>query len=771
MATLSLMILLSILAVGMLTLSGVALRSSSQDEAICRARSNARMAMMLALGGLQKQTGQDTRVTARADILAEKNPLVLGVWKSWEGSDHETSGTFLGRPKSPGNDENVKESRFQGWLVSGDRDTLMDAANVPDVTAAVGKATLVGENSVGSDQDRKPLQVHLTRSEITGSKQRGSFAWWIAGENQKARIPNPYKPASDRPAGWANHAKSHAVADPDVFRLGKLLQTPELADKAITLGQSDLISIPASLKTSQEFFHDLSATSTGLLTNTATGGWKKDLSLLTENWVPGASNLPLFHVKPGEDILSNMPNSGNPTPSKSMLYPWASYRNGGAPIDLHGPVTSWENLTDYALLYKNRITSAGSSGRCTIPPYSVSITGDKFTFLHRVRVLPVIARIQWVLSHSAGTPPPPANGQAPYPPGSLEPRLLLTPVITVWNPYNVEITMDGANVPMLFNIRAPLPVALQYTINGVQNQRFNSLYKGGTNTPSLANSNSLIYQIDSPFTLIPGETRIFSPAENDIRSADDSGNKGPEGVSKAGPTLPLKVGYRSTGGHYFALKNDNDQKIVTPGSSTMKVSAKFDTAWTDGGSTGVGVYFDYWSMGSPKKRTLAYRMNVKPAVATALYQPISNLAESDQLTALVDHPVPFMTTVFGARMANKTHLAAKGFVQSSPLVNYTELGGKDEVVASIQWNYPGTDHPVNSPFDYSFEAVAGAGDSLLPNANDATGRGYIVTGFNKSDGLSRCVIAELPTRPYSPSRNSSTGISVGTIPCPRSLLT
>jgi hypothetical protein len=61
--------------------------------------------------------------------------------------------------------------------------------------------------------------------------------------------------------------------------------------------------------------------------------------------------------------------------------------------------------------------------------------------------------------------------------------------------------------------------------------------------------------------------------------------------------------------------------------------------------------------------------------------------------------------------------------------------------------YGGTAHPVNSPFDYSFIAHPPGGDSLLPNADEETGRGYIVTGFNKSDGLSRCVVAELPSRP------------------------
>ena len=109
--------------------------------------------------------------------------------------------------------------------------------------------------------------------------------------------------------------------------------------------------------------------------------------------------------------------------------------------------------------------------------------------------------------------------------------------------------------------------------------------------------------------------------------------------------------------------------------------------------------------------------------------------------------MPFLSTIFGARMASRTHMAAKGFVQSSPFVDYTAMGKKDEEESTILRHYNGTGHPVNSPFDYSFVKHPAGGDSLLPNASDTTGRGYIVTGFNKADGLSRCVIDELPSRP------------------------
>jgi hypothetical protein len=718
--TLSLMILLTVIAVGLLSLSSISLRSSSQGDAMARARANARLAMMLAIGELQSKTGPDTRITARADILDVNNPPVLGAWKSWEGTNHDGTG----RPLSPGNYKSAKEQRFLRWLVSD------ETKGIPNVAKGANKVTLVGANSVGSGAAQDKLQIHMQPSGIEVGGNKDKYAWWVGGENTKARVPRPSQPESSTNGQWASVMKSSRSTDPKPFGLESLLQDPKPAGNAITLQQVNLIQTATPL-ISEKFFHDLSATSRGLLTNAATGGWKKDLSLFTENSARnsgpiGTRDLPLFRIKPEQESRTTLASGGDVRGQNSVFYPWSQYRGsaGDQPAYQHAAVASWNNLIDFTQLYRK----TGSGATVSPNSYAWNDTASTFKFLHEVRILPVIARIQWVYSHFAATPklPPPA-GTPPPPAGWLEPCMVLTPVITMWNPYNLKITSGD----LRFDISRPLPTALKYSVGGKVNTKFQAITTESTNypSPSLSSDNFLRYRIKSGFTLEPGETRVFAPKFG-AREEDND--------------LDLEPGYSPGTGHLFRLKDDSGKPIYAPGASRISVDVAFDTTYLDG-NPGVGIYLDM-RRGQSGAPHLVYRMVYTPEAANKIYPIGEALATSEPLSTIRNTPTSFMTTVFGARMASRTHLAAKGLLQSSPLVNYTAMGGKDLSERTIGREYRGSNHPVNSPFDYSFKKV-GSPDTSLPDVDSATKRGFIVTGFQKSEGLSRCVIAEIPTRP------------------------
>lgn len=88
-ATITLMMLLALLSVGLLTIASSQVRISEKQLFAAEAKSLARFSLEVALGQLQCELGPDQRVSANSGILSsgtsEGNaPYILGVWNSWD---------------------------------------------------------------------------------------------------------------------------------------------------------------------------------------------------------------------------------------------------------------------------------------------------------------------------------------------------------------------------------------------------------------------------------------------------------------------------------------------------------------------------------------------------------------------------------------------------------------------------------------------------------------------------------------------------------------
>ena len=115
------------------------LASIKQAEAV--ARLNAMGAVRLAGAALQERLGPDTRVSASASLYDDPaissvstpgaDPFeypVMGVWRSWEGNDHDirANSRYAGRPQKPDYSSKLKAfnttsaptARFLGWMLS-----------------------------------------------------------------------------------------------------------------------------------------------------------------------------------------------------------------------------------------------------------------------------------------------------------------------------------------------------------------------------------------------------------------------------------------------------------------------------------------------------------------------------------------------------------------------------------------------------------------------------------------------------------------------------
>ena len=175
--------LLALVAVGMLTLAGVTLRTSAQGSAQSVAHANARMALMLALGELQKTAGPDQRVTARADILDDDiaNPRLTGAWKSWEIRANSP-------PQASDYEKNARDSKFLGWLVSSPQPNANGKVEFAH-QGVTNPVTLWGPGTLG---DKAPGADLVTAAEVNVGGRKGSFAWAVMDEGVKVRVNTPY---------------------------------------------------------------------------------------------------------------------------------------------------------------------------------------------------------------------------------------------------------------------------------------------------------------------------------------------------------------------------------------------------------------------------------------------------------------------------------------------------------------------------------------------------------------------------------------------------
>ena len=528
---LSLMVLLTVLAVGLLGLSSISLRSSSQGEAMAAARANARLGLMLALGQLQKHAGPDQAITARADILDKNsaNPHLTGVWKSWQIKPDA--------PPSPSEYKSVRTDKFLGWLASSE-DGKSSAELEFSKKAPANPATLWGKGSLGSSA---PVKDHVTASKVTFSSKDGSFAWAVMDEGVKARINTPFvettKSQGMQTAQLGSGVRPNVSAIKPLESLKRSYFVHGSQDFA-TMGKgisrlnfglaADSLS-SGTREALKPLTHDVTSNSIGLFTDAAGGGLKEDFSLLTNG-----TTLPTGYKDKGV---------------------YTSRLNVTGPSD-----PRWESLHQLARLYKetSKLTRVGSMpvAKAHVPNGWKASTGSdpntgvlgttQRTPPAGLVLMPTVAKVQVVFSlltrdiynypKVSDTTPKPTQSKAEEEAAELHGpwgknfagssydyllHLLYTPVVTLHNPYNVALEFTEAkivfgNVPFALQVfrngqpqtKEPAPLDTmfyQQSESGSLAKRFGMTLKtnGGTPTAPAVGSGT--------FRLLPGEVMLFSP--------------------------------------------------------------------------------------------------------------------------------------------------------------------------------------------------------------------------------------------------------------------
>ena len=548
--TLSLMILLTIIAVGLLTLSSVSLRSASAEQAMAKARANARMALMLAIGDLQKSAGADQRVTAAAAILPAAKPATPGR-AHWTGV-WDTSAFNPAQPDT---------KAFVRWLVTDTPSTLADA------TAAAGTDDVLvfqGQDAASS--------VRVPKVEIAaGTNTRNYFAYWIEDEGLKADL------------GWSERAASATTERKQAARLaaapgpdhgsfagpftGKTTYPITNAagnawlgnlDKALSAADMPLVTSDPGNQSVwlRDERSDLTLGSRGVMADVKLGGLRRDLSLafemdgtadVTATSQPSKFNQQTGEFVGGTDRLAAPQVAQGMTVNERFLYrdtqssgtPFAGTITAATSV-VRGP--NWWALRDYANLYKRLNGTNGNYSLTARSHYpNVSASGNARYTLGDLTGANS-AGDNWDKETNNGTQPPGTNyifrpARSNYAPVILGSACLFSAIATqstgttaklglgidplfyLWNPYNRTLKADK------FAIEAPFAfpghITFYVTQGGVRKQYgpsssrdYLAAFATGT-----AQGRPLTYLV-SNLTMAPGEVIVVSPSSSRSPSAN-----------------------------------------------------------------------------------------------------------------------------------------------------------------------------------------------------------------------------------------------------------
>jgi Tfp pilus assembly protein PilX len=274
--TLSLMILLVILAVGLLTLSTVSLRSTSQETAQSEAKANARLALILALGDLQKAMGPDARISARAETLAQDKRLGAVVPSNtakawWVGVSNSDRDKAIGSGTSP-----------VIWLISGLDPNSSPASQISGTFK--DPVSMYGDNAIdtASLTGGEPIQAGRVMISSPRGGNAGAFAYFIDDNGMKAQLA-----ASDSKVSNDHRPPYGGGVLPGTYDLSILenmtsLEGSPLDDYSRLLSINDLPLIGADRNIARAKRLGYTTLSLGVLSDVRKGGLKRDLTIAFE---------------------------------------------------------------------------------------------------------------------------------------------------------------------------------------------------------------------------------------------------------------------------------------------------------------------------------------------------------------------------------------------------------------------------------------------------------------------------------------------------------
>lgn len=338
MVALSLMSFLLLLLLSLSSLIRVELGSSSSRSNRLLAEENAKLALQIAIGNLQRYTGVDQVSTAKADIFLSdagneeqiKRPHWLGVWDTapvWDTDEepYPRAGGEQTYERQAGWDSFTKATKLdlaRTWLVSTDERERVSPTAEYSVGEEAKMASLPANLSgAAGGSDDAIYAPKVTISIDQNPNRQDSYSWWVSDESQKAKIN------IEDPLYGESDFQSQSIRSTLALRNGPEVPLglfgSDIADWA-SVQSVDSIDIlnggGANNLSAAGYFHDFTVHGFGLLTSPTKGGLKDDLSLAFD--IPDRSLYLRRHDSRRRDVFNYMalPNDRRDPGNESWMY-------------------------------------------------------------------------------------------------------------------------------------------------------------------------------------------------------------------------------------------------------------------------------------------------------------------------------------------------------------------------------------------------------------------------------------------------------------------
>lgn len=709
LVTLSLMVLLVVVAVGLLSLSSIALRSAQSGRYQSEARANARLALTLAIGELQNELGPDQRITARASVLDDDsssetpdgvaNPHWLGVWNSWND--------WLNNPDIKTTYDKGRSKNFRRWLVSNP--DLAATGNLSLARSAAPATAVVMAEASG------PGSVPV-KAPLVATAGNGRFAWWVTGENQKANVALAPTEAADDAGRLHNRSQWRRSRADCLTGMESAPNDAALIQRSVTLPTFGLGATDPGFQTQvRARFHDLTVDSAGLATNVRRGGLKKDLNLLLE-----MDRLPSDY---GTYSLQNPGGTIIPIRSHEGYLPKTFYSQG---LNF----TSWYKLHQYYQLYRGGgdesaadcqplpFKGAGLWGSAGKPNINFNWHRDNLDY-YGIGRTPIVTRLMMVFS---------TRRVASATPGTFDYKLGVNPVVVLWNPYNVTLHSPRLWIQIT-------PGALQYKAYVDNTVKVDWTQLRRQSGPFELN----VYPMEGkgpsfetvPIILKPGETRIYSAVSGFLNAADNR-------------YAELYPGYQApdAGGGFEV---DLQGLTGLPANARVELAMRLGDQRTDHG----GQYQMYWTVRNAQTGD-AQRYNEMAANPVEDGKPIFLAEDSPGKRVLFTNSqqrVPFANFQFVMKSGQDLRNPGAGYAQQdSRCRSFIHANPTNQRAM-----YGEATARMRGMSQYHVQIQTGSGNSLNPDFDPATKRSYtgsaISLGDSRWPGQPSVVTNEFPLVP------------------------